>query len=115
MIFENYSFINVALGGVEKRKTLIKTSELTDYARDWRNKNKKDFIDCYRTYFRYPSEMLEHFKAKQSVSGYIGPCYADFLPIDIDSPILDRSLELTKELLIHLERAHGIDLKTVGI
>lgn len=111
--YPNFYIIDVSLGGTYNRNHLIKKSELPDYARRWKEQNKISYVDCYKTYWLYPNAMLEHFEKHKSVSGYDGPVYAEFLPLDIDSNDLIRSIQTTKEILIHLEREFQVDLKLI--
>jgi hypothetical protein len=42
--------------------------------------------DCFCTYFLFDQGLCEHVQGNShSVSGYRGPCYANYLPLDIDS------------------------------
>ncbi|HEX3037066.1 MAG TPA: hypothetical protein VHT73_18430 [Thermodesulfobacteriota bacterium] len=89
-----FTWIDVAFGGTDRRNNLIKVSELEEYA--LRHKRKHgDFTECYKTYFRYTDEMVEHFKKeiktngrivkpKNSVKDFYGSCDSDFIPVDID-------------------------------
>jgi RecA-family ATPase len=113
--YPEHLWIDVAFGGVRNRNNLIKQSELRQYVRAWEETHKKDYIDCYTTYFRYSQEMLEHFKKKNTVSGYTGSCYSGFLPIDVDSQDLVNSLQTTKEILLYWESEIDIDVKTIPI
>ncbi len=48
--------------------------------------------DCYCTYFLFDDDLPRYVeKNAGSVSGYDGPCYAHYLPFDIDSPDLDEA------------------------
>jgi hypothetical protein len=115
MLYPDYIYIDTAFDGVRNRNNLIKSSELNSYARRWKAEHKKDFTDCYTTYFRYPEDMMEHFKGNNTVSGYGGSLYSDFLPIDVDSEDLTNSIQLTKTILLHLQTKFDVDIKAVPI
>ncbi|HEX3033523.1 MAG TPA: hypothetical protein VHT73_00110, partial [Thermodesulfobacteriota bacterium] len=115
MKYSEYSFIDIAFDGVFNRNNLIQATKVKPYAKEWKEKHKKNYVDCYKTYFRYPHEMLEHFKIKNTVSGYTGSIYSDFLPIDVDSKDLAESLQRTKEILLHLQSQYDEDIKTIRL
>ncbi len=53
--------------------------------------------EAFCSYFLYSGDILDYSRSntrngKPSVSGYDGPVYATYLPIDIDSPDLDQAL-----------------------
>lgn len=82
--FPEYRWIDVAVGGAERRNHLVDAFR-------WRP--PQGASDCYRTVYRYPDAMQAHFRDRRSVSGYAGPLYADWLPIDFDAEgDLDRAL-----------------------
>jgi len=72
----NYKYIDVALGNVSKRNDVRDITTFNNYTGQ---------TDCYRTVFRFDKDYLEHFEKNNTVAGFKGKCYADFLPIDIDS------------------------------
>ncbi|MCI0454459.1 MAG: AAA family ATPase, partial [Candidatus Dadabacteria bacterium] len=117
MLYPDYIYIDTAFDGVKNRNNLIKSSELNPYARRWRAEHNKDFVDCYATYFRYPKDMIEHFKENNTVSGYSGSLYSDFLPIDIDSvgAVREPPLQTTKAILLNLQTKFDVDIKAVPI
>jgi len=74
-----YRFVDVAIGGAHNRNRLVDCTKLGDPA-------KKKLRDAYMTYFRYPDDMVQHFRENGgSVKGYKGPAYADYIPVDIDT------------------------------
>jgi len=81
---------------------------------DYRNNVKDGFItnpkmeDAGETVFRFPRSYLEQCVQTQSVTGYNGECYADFLPLDIDSKNLDFALKQLKDFLQYLEVEYEI-------
>ncbi len=117
MLYPDYIYIDTAFDGVKNRNNLIKSSELNSYASRWKAEHKKDFVDCYATYFRYPEAMIEHFKENNTVSGYSGSLYSDSLPIDIDSvgAVHEPPLQTTKAILLHLQTKFDVDIKAVPV
>jgi len=58
-----------------------------------------NYSDCFTTYFRFDREIFDHIKRNNnSVSGYDGEAFSDFLPFDIDHHDLKRAQETTKKL-----------------
>lgn len=55
------------------------------------------------TYFRYPDDMKRHLDTTGSVSGYTGPAYTDWIPIDIDAPDLQTAQDNAICLIERLE------------
>jgi DNA primase catalytic subunit len=62
--------------------------------------------ECYTTYFLFSEKINDHMiknhdprTGKSSVSGYKGPVYAYYLPIDIDSDDLEKAWTATKILV----------------
>lgn len=122
-----FDLIEVAFDGAFKRNILIKKGELKSFAKKWKEKNNKEFVDCYKTYFSYPEEeMRTHFereitdgngrviKKKNSVADYPGSCDADDLPVDIDyADDLEKALQHTKEVALFLESKYDVDLNTL--
>lgn len=100
--------MEVAIGGVDKRNRVIQATQLEDLLND-------RSVDCFCTYFRYPEAFVKHIKEKGSVRGYNGPCFTDYLPVDIDSLDLDKSLDTTKKFLENLKLIHDVDLNVLPI
>ncbi|MBI4398677.1 MAG: primase C-terminal domain-containing protein [Candidatus Omnitrophica bacterium] len=60
-------------------------------------------VECYSTYFLFTPELLTYIElhpvdGKPSVSGFDGKIWASYLPVDIDSPVLDQSLSNARKL-----------------
>jgi hypothetical protein len=94
MKYSNYHYVNVAVEGVHNRKGIYDIRKLGD------PRGKRE---TYCTYFRYDEQMEKHFKEKESVSGYQGPAYADWLPIDIDSQNLQEAQDNLTILVRNLQ------------
>jgi len=106
MKFPKYEYIEVAFGGVNNRNVVKKASEV---------KVPRDKPDCYRTVYRYREEFLSYFKQNNSVKGFNGDVYADFLPIDVDNEDLAQAQKETKHLLNTLLNAYEVDLDKLKI
>lgn len=102
MLYQDYRYVNVAVEGVHNRKGIYDISKLGD---------PTGKSETYCTYFRYNSEMTEHFRKRGTVRGYQGKAYADWLPIDIDSENLEEAQMLLRHLISNLE-THDIDINS---
>jgi hypothetical protein len=61
--------------------------------------DRYSYTDCFSTYFLFDRTFMEYVnRNRQSVAGYNGPCYANFLPLDIDSPNLGQALGTAREI-----------------
>lgn len=94
MLHKDYHYVECALGGAQNRNNITPV---------WAMKNVTGYRECYATYYRYNHEMIDHFNEKNTVSGYQGQAYADWLPIDIDSPDLDQAQDNLNRLFDNLE------------
>jgi len=94
MEFPEFKYVNVAMNGVHNRKGIYDITKLGD---------PTGLNETYCTYFRYNDEMKEHFEQKETVSGYQGRAYADWLPIDIDSDDLQEAQDSLGILCSNLE------------
>ncbi len=110
-----YRYIDTAFGGVANRNNIIKSDSLSEYAKRWKTQKGGDFIDCYRTYFQYPKEILDHVKRTGSVRGFNGSCWAKVFPLDIDSENLEESQEKVKVILMRLRDDFDVDLKNLKL
>lgn len=106
MIYPNFKYVDVAYGGPQHRNN-IKILPNLDIPRD--------VSDCYRTVYRYPEEFHSYFKKHKTVSGYTGPAYADFLPVDIDNKDLEEAHKTAKMFLNHLLHNYEVDLNGLYI
>lgn len=104
MRFPEYRWCDTAIGGVINRNNIV---EITKY------KPPKNIPDCYRTVYRYPDAFKQHFDQKKSVAGYIGPVYADFFPVDIDSSDLEEAFSETRRLLERLHLKYDANLSHI--
>ncbi|MDA1348906.1 MAG: AAA family ATPase [Chloroflexi bacterium] len=88
---------------------------------DWRRRNKPlqiqdvgpatpaDRRDCFVTWHRFPAAYVQHVKICGTVSGYGGPSFADFLPIDFDGADLAQVQAQLREFLKVLNLTYEID------
>jgi hypothetical protein len=112
--FPDYSYVDTAFGGLNRRNNLMLYDELAGKFQAYCKYHEP--IDCFATYARFPNEMTEHFKSnKNSVSDYSGSLYSDVIPIDIDDKVgLENSLTAARKVLFKLEE-HGMNTKTTKI
>lgn len=100
MDYSAFRFVETALNGVNNRNKLADIHTI---------KNYQGTTDSFMTYFRYNNEMIFHFRKNNSVKGYQGQAYADWLPIDIDSENLQEAQDSLNKFVQNLER-YGVDL-----
>ena len=107
-----FCFADTAFGGMEHRNHPMRIQEILDAI-------PENPIDCSCTWHRFPNGYLEHFegnwkerngKRYQSVGGYRGPSYADYVPIDIDVPgDLGTARKVAMEFFARLEVDFNVD------
>jgi len=109
LIYPDFKYVDVAVNGAHNRNKVHMIDVLGD---------PTGLKDTYMTYFRYDAEMLEYFKGNvkktqygklyNSVNGFEGRVYSDWIPIDIDSGDLqtaqDETIRLTEKL-----KAYDVD------
>lgn len=103
--YPDYRWCDTAVGGAGHR------NNLSDYFR-WRA--PQGAVDCYRTVYRYPEAMQQHFNAAHSIRGYKGPLYADHLPIDFDAGDLAVSLENARMAVQQLAVRYDLPLEQLA-
>ncbi len=92
-----YNFVDTAIGGPQGRNNVIELGQ-------WGARMPADKHEVYCTWHRFPQAYLDHFQGnEQSVSGYNGQSYADFLPFDFDGEDLDAVLETVRLVLRDME------------
>lgn len=72
-------WIEIAVGGPQKRGTLIREEKLGEYIEKY---GKEQPI--YRSVYRYPDEILAHIEKEHSTAMYFGVHDISSIPIDID-------------------------------
>lgn len=100
MNYPDFKYVDVAVNGAHNRNRLCDVNKLGDPI------GKRD---TYMTYFRYPEDMLQHFKNTKSVKGYHGPAYTDWIPIDIDSNNINEAQDEAQRIMEFLND-QGIDI-----
>lgn len=96
-----YSFVEIAMQGASNRGKVGDIKHMRDMTGG---------IDCYKTVYRYPAEFLQHWKEnKNSVKGYTGPAYADWLPMDIDHADGEVALQNVRQVIQRMEII-GVDV-----
>jgi hypothetical protein len=95
-----FRFVDTAFGGVNKRNNIMDIHRVKDFIKR---------IDSYTTYFRYNNEMVFHYREKNSVMGFQGQAYSDWLPIDIDSEDLQEAQDNLERLIGNMT-SFGINL-----
>lgn len=107
MIYPDYKYVDVAFNGVHTRNNIQEAVKV---------RLPSNVVDCYRTVYRYPEELKQHAERnKGSVSGYAGPVFADFLPIDVDSEDLEQAHVWANRLLNMLLNNYEVDLNHLRI
>ncbi|HHV62350.1 MAG TPA: AAA family ATPase [Firmicutes bacterium] len=106
MKYPDYKWIDVAVGGPHKRNNVVDGTK-------W--KVPANIPDCFKTVYRYPDAFLEHFRKTGSVSGYNGPVYADYFPIDIDDTSLEAALDKARNVLNQLLVNYEVNLEELWI
>ena len=72
--------------------------------------------DCFSTYFLFDRGLQEHVRSNdRSVAGYKGPCFAYYLPIDIDSSELKKAQETGKRITSYLVDRCGVHEDSVAL
>ena len=100
MNYPEFKYVNVAVNGVHNRKGIYDITKLGDPS------GKKE---TYCTYFRYDNEMYDHYNERNTVGGYQGVAWADWLPIDIDSDNLQEAQDFLTSLCTNMQD-YDIDL-----
>ena len=105
----DYNFVDTAMGGVDRRNVVVTAAEV-------RGLLPADRVDCYCTWHRFPAIYYKHWQENvkerngrehNSVGGYKGPSYADFLPFDVDGDTLEESQEVLARLLGYIDATWG--------
>lgn len=106
MLYENYIYCDLAIGGVFNRNNIVKINEVKCDGQ----------VECYKSLYRFPVAYVEHFrKNNNSVSGYSGRCYTDYFIIDIDSEgereaAMMKSVEKIYALVNYLETVYDFSI-----
>lgn len=102
-----YKYIAVTNGGFNKKREVIKLSEI--------NKKCKT-IEAYRTWNQFDESYYNYWlENDKSVSDYRGQYYPSFMPIDIDSNDLEKSQKVCREILGLFETEFDVILDSIRI
>jgi hypothetical protein len=72
--------------------------------------------DCFCTYFLFDNGLQEYVRDNHaSVAGYQGPCAANYLPMDIDSPDVGQALETARGVTRYLLDRLGVPEEGVAV
>ena len=88
MKYPEYKYFDTAIGGWRNRNKV--SDRLANYV------GKKD---TGRTYFRFAEDYRDYWESNKSVKDYSGPCYADYIPIDIDRDSISEAIETVQTFL----------------
>jgi len=109
MIYEDYKYVEVATERLSNRNRIYELPEVTDVV------SKSSKRDCFRSYYRHPVEFFQFLRKNKSVTGWNGPCYSDYLWLDIDRLVLDDSLTTARYLCNRFEQLFEIPRSTLRI
>ena len=77
------------------RNNIVQVSQLTSLIK------KYGHTDCFSTYFLFDRSLKDHVRGNgHSVAGYKGPCFAYYLPVDIDSSELKKAQETAGRIAV---------------
>lgn len=113
MEFEQYQYVDVAIGGPFKRNNVQPITQV--YARTY------DEADCYHTIYRYAEPFKTHVAKTGSVKGYTGPYYTRQFVVDIDSDgetvadAVTASRTKVINLLGYWRETFGLDARSVTV
>lgn len=107
-----FNYVEFAGPGIYKRNNIVELSDIDNWVK------KTKYYECYKSMFRFDGELIKYFqgnivkgkdeKEYNSVMGYDGLCYADYLTIDIDSENLEEALCNAKNLIKNFQLNYGI-------
>lgn len=78
---EAFVYVDTAVGGPHRRNNVVRTDAFAP---------PPGAVDCFRTYLRYPDDLLRYMETNRnaagdpSVAGYPGPSLAVAVPLDFD-------------------------------
>jgi len=104
MKYPEYKYIEVAIGGVNRRNNVVELSKF---------KTPTGKADCYRTVFRFPEAFRQHVERMGTVAGYRGPHCADFFPIDVDAGDLGEAQKNACYIINRLNASYDVDLNAL--
>jgi len=109
MIYQEYSYVELVMDKLTNRNTVVGLSEVSGLVANSSGR------DCYRSYYRHPVEFSQYVRKNHTVSGWSGPCYSDYLWLDIDRPDLNDALETARYMANRLEQLYEVSRNTLRI
>ena len=104
MLFEEYKWVEFANGSIQNRGYIVDTSKIESLLA------KVKPTECYRSFYRYNIDFAEYVKKNNSVSGWHGEAYTDYIWMDIDDPVdLTKALDRARTLIGRLRTEYGIN------
>ena len=90
----DYKYVSTVEGGVNQLRTVV----LIDDIKEPSNPN-----ECFTSWCRYDQDYYDNWQGNgNSVAGFNGPIYADYLPIDIDNQDIEQAQQTCRDFLGHL-------------
>jgi len=107
MMHSEYNYCELVLNGYggKPRNNVLSISEIN------RQITGKELVEAYRSHFRFKKDFQDYTKENNSVAGYKGDAYVDYLWVDIDHEDLNKALETAKIYLnrLQLEYDYPVD------
>lgn len=116
MQYPEFKYTELHLGFIGDRDKVCEVDQVAELV------NKSQRRECYRSLFRHSAAIIEHIKAhtnpkgKNTVAGYTGVVFTDYLPFDIDREgQLDVALQDTRDLIQHLRYGYEIPYEAIKV
>lgn len=104
MLFPDHKWVEFANGSIQNRGHIVDATKINGLLPQVGPK------ECYRSFYRYTIDFGEYVKQNNTVSGWHGEAYTDYIWIDIDDPVdLSKSLDRARILLGRLQTEYGIN------
>jgi len=109
MLYPEYNYVELVTDKISNRNNVVKLSEVAGRVA------KSSKRDCYRSYYRHPKAFSQYVRKNKSVRGWNGPCYSDYLWLDIDRPDLDDALKTARYMANRMEQLYEVPRSTLRI
>ena len=109
MLYPEYKHIELVLDKITNRNTVVKLKQVPGLV------SKSSKRDCFRSYYRHPVGFSRYVRQNQSVAGWDGYVYSDYLWLDVDRSDLDDALETARYLMGRFETMYEIPRPTLRI
>ena len=93
MNYEDFKYVEVAIGSINKRGRVMKISEAI--AEIKKDSTKPAFVSVHR----FDKSFHDYLTERETVRGYTGPSYAPFVPFDFDDAELELSHTRAQQFL----------------